>query len=254
MNFLSEKRNVLFEHFLKDYTTLFDIDVLEAKRLVKTDELFQRLTKEWYKHLHDENMVDAFAVYNDDYYFIDIFLCYTTYSREYIKKIIKHAKFAELAACDSIIDIGCGIGYSTATLKQIMPNVKAYAVNLKDTKQWKFCEIMAKRHDFQLIDDIDKAGKVDIVFASEFFEHISNPIAYIDNIVKSLDPKYMIIANSFGTWSIGHFENYWHEHARRTISQNKMEKEFNKYLKYLGFINVGDKIWNNKPKIWQKVS
>ena len=252
IDFLKEKPKILFEIFLEDYSKLFDIDKDKSRNILKSGELFKRLTEEWYKELNNNNLENAYKVYDDDYYFVDIFNCYVNYSRNYIKRIIKSSCFDELQKCESIIDIGCGISYSTSLLKQIFPESRVFAINLENTKQWKFCELMSKEMDFILLNSIDKIEQnVDIVFASEYFEHIYNPTKHIDDIVNKLKPKYMIIANAFNTWSIGHFEKY--EYDNTIVEQNIINKLFNKHLINLGYEKMKCKMWNNRPIVWKKI-
>ena len=81
--FLTEKPSILFDKFLNDYGNIFDIDNDKAKTMLRDDSLFQRLTSEWYENLDQNNLDDAFKVYDDEYYFVDIFNCYRTYSRNF---------------------------------------------------------------------------------------------------------------------------------------------------------------------------
>ncbi len=67
--FLTEKPTILFDKFLNDYGNIFDIDHNEAKRMLRDDSLFQKLTSDWYEKLDQNNLNDAFKVYDDDYYF-----------------------------------------------------------------------------------------------------------------------------------------------------------------------------------------
>jgi 2-polyprenyl-3-methyl-5-hydroxy-6-metoxy-1,4-benzoquinol methylase len=255
--FLTEKPAVLFDKFLDDYQMLFDIDRNEAKRIMKDGSLFKKLTEKWYDRLEQNNLTEAFEVYDDEYYFVDIFNCFSTYSRNYIKRLLKPSMADDKSIYDllknsqSFVDIGCGISYSTCALKTLLPNTKAYGINLKNTKQWKLCEVMAKRHDFNLIESVHHINhNVDFVFASEYFEHIYNPTAHVREIMDVISPKYFIIANAFNTWSIGHFTEY--EHAGNIVDQSKMSKIFNQFMINNGYKKVDCKMWNNKPVIWSR--
>jgi len=251
MDFIKDRPRQMFEQFLADYTLNNKIDYAEANRLVKTDELFKKLTVKWYDHLGRREMDEAFSVYDDDYYFIDIFQCFKTYSRVYIRQLAKNKIYDEMKSIRSFVDVGCGLSYSTCALKQIFPNAKGYAVNLRDTKQWGFCGIMAARHGFELVGAIDEIkGDVDLVFASEFYEHLENPIAHVRDVVDRLNPKYMVIANSFNVWAIGHFEKY--DFNGRVVDQADAGREFNKYVRSLGYESVKCGMWNNKPLVWRK--
>ncbi len=251
IDFLKEKPQVLFDHFLQDYSKLFSVDAEECKAIRKTDKIFLELSNKWYDDLENKDIRNIYEVYNHDYYFIDVFNCFVGYSRDYIKRIIKSPHFAELKTAKVIVDIGCGISYSTCLLKQIFPDAKVYAINLRDTKQWKFCEIMAKRMNFNLVGSITEIGEpVDMLFASEYFEHIYNPIEHVDDIISKLKPKHMIIANSFNTWGMGHFTSY--DVAGMIVNQDKISKMFNQHLKKRQYENIKCGIWNNKPLIWKR--
>jgi len=251
MDFLKEKPKVLFEYFLKDYGSLFKIDAKECRKIRTTDKIFLELSEKWYDDLKHKDTRNIYEVYNHDYYFIDIFNCFVTYSRDYIKRIMKSSHFDELKDAKVIVDIGCGISYSTCLLKQIFPEAKLYAINLKDTKQWKLCEIMADRVGFHLIESIDEIEEsVDILWASEYFEHIYNPIEHVDDILNKLNPKHMIVANSFNTWGMGHFTQY--DVYGTIVNQDKISKMFNQHLLTKQYKNVKCGIWNNKPLVWER--
>ena len=251
MNFLEDKPKIMFEQFLIDYNPVIPIDKNRARELVKTDELFKSLTVKWYQHLEKNNMSEAYSVYDDDYYFIDIFQCFKTYSRLFIRQLLKNPALEELKNIKSFVDVGCGLSYSTCALKQAYPDAKAYAVNLRDTKQWDFCQKMADTHDFTLVGAIEEINEpVDLVFASEFYEHLYEPLDHVKSVIDRLKPKYMVIANSFNVWAIGHFLNY--KHGDRIIDQSKMGKIFNEYLRSQGYDNIKCGMWNNKPVIWKK--
>ena len=251
MDFLKEKPQVLFEYFLKDYGSLFEINPEECRVIRKTNKIFLELSEKWYDDLSNRSTRNIYEVYNHDLYFIDIFNCFVSYSRDYIKRIIKSSHFQELKDAKVIVDIGCGISYSTCLLKQIFPEAKVYAINLKDTKQWKLCEIMAERFDFHLIESINEIEEpVDILFASEYFEHIEKPIEHLDDIINTINPKHMILANSFNTWGMGHFIKY--DMYGTIINQDKISRIFNQHLMKNHYDNIKCGIWNNKPMIWKR--
>ena len=122
-------------------------------------------------------MVDVFFVID----FVDIYDCFITYSRQYIKSI---SNLSNLTDVKSFVDLGCGLSYSTIALKQLFPNAEGYATNLKKTKLWKFCKKQSKEHGFTLVDNVSEIKRdVDLVFASEYFEHILNPINHVNEVM-----------------------------------------------------------------------
>ena len=252
IDFLKEKPRVLFEHLLKDYGTLFKIDVEECRKIRTTDEIFRKLSEKWYDDIKHENTRNIYDIYNHDYYFIDVFNCFVIYSRNYIKRLIKSSYFAELRNAKVVVDIGCGISYSTCLLKQIFSEAKVYAINLKDTKQWAFCKIMSERNGFHLVESIDEIKEsVDILWASEYFEHIKNPIDHVDDIIRKLNPKHMIIANSFNTWGMGHFEHY-KVPGNKIVKQDEINGMFNRFLLKKQYEKIKCDLWNDIPLVWKR--
>ena len=250
---LNEKPHKLFEDFLKDYNSLFKINFEKSRKILKDESLWENLTAKWYETLEKKGVKEALKIYNDDYYFIDNFNCYRTYSRHYLKQIISLDDL--FSKVKSFVDVGCGLSYSTVALKQLFPKAKGYATNLKNTKLWKFCQIMADKSDFTLIESVDEIGhNVDLVFASEYFEYILTPINHLKDIIDKTNPKILVIANAFNTKSIGHFPHYYHTEGKKEwkIPESKISRMFNKFLTSRGYVKIKTKFWNNRPVIWVK--
>ena len=272
-NLLKEKPRYLLKHFLEDYNELFKIDFNKTNNLIKEainyyngkieiPSYVKELEDKWYNSLN-QNFID-YSVYNDYYYFTDIWACWNLYSRKYILSIKKDSRIFDYFNnnVNSIVDLGCGIGYSTAMLKQMFPKAEVYGTNLATTKQFGFCYQMSKKYDFKLVSDIKDIDKqIDLVFASEYFEHIEDSIDHIKDVVNKLSPKCLFLANSFNTQSLGHFTRYKYKIGIKKFDdvelpiyeyydQKIASKKFNKTLKELGYISMKTKLWNNKPRLW----
>ena len=272
---IEEKPTKLLDEFLETYlaTQEKDFDIDYIKRLIKyyfqyhnanavvlKDRYAEHLQKvlrledEWYK-----SNCTNFDVYDDDYYFIDIWLCFVIFSRKYLRSLVKEKQIGSIHRVSfldisknvrTVLDLGCGIAYSTASLKQIYPNAIVTGTNIKDTKQWKFCKYMANKYDFRLEADVKNLqNEQDLVFASEYFEHIINPIEHLDEVL-ALNPKMLVLANAFNTKALGHFLTYKHE--GENIDQKDISKMFNNHLKDNGYKKLKTKFWNNRPNVWVK--
>ena len=204
------------------------------------------LMTKWQQSLHDQ---PDYSVYADKKYLMEAWACYFIYSRVYINNIAKKMPFLNMY--ESFIDLGCGTGLTTTHLKHEFPCVKIYGTQLKDTKQWEIAEWVADEADFALLENTKNIGDIDVVFAFEYFEHFQNPIEHLHEVVADINPKMLIIANSFNTIGIGHFEKYCHENA--IVDQKDISKLFNKTLRELGYKKHPTiKFWNNKPSVWIK--
>lgn len=252
MDLLTAKAQPLFEYLLNDYSRLFAVDVNEYRAVRLNGKLLEQLSQQWYNDLKQEHQRNIYAVYNHEYYVIDLFNCFIAYSRDYIKRLIKAEYFRQLQGAKVIVDLGCGLGYSTSLLTQVFPNAKVYATNISGTKQWAVCEIMAQRSGFTLVRSIHEVyEQVDIVFASEYFEHIRNPIEHAADIISAGKPRHLLIANSFNTWSMGHFTHY--DVYGTTVSQDKISRMFNQYLRANQYESIKCGLWNNKPTVWKRL-
>lgn len=50
-------------------------------------------------------------------------------------------------------------------------------------------------------------------FASEYFEHHELPVKHLIELLEVSHPRLLVIANSFGARSIGHFDSYYDENG-----------------------------------------
>lgn len=261
MNVLDEKPSKALETFLDDYIKLFPyLDKNQAFQKIKEpQEFFNELTTLWYDHLDAGNLDKAYEVYNHDYYVSDIWNCWQLYSRRYLRNIRDNRilnknvnTFLELTQdAKVVVDLGCGLGQSTAALTQLYPYAIVFATNLRNTKQWKYLDAyMTKRYGFYLKEDVDKINyQADIIFASEYFEHFERPTEHMKYVFNHIKPRYLVLANAFNTWSIGHFRMYYHGHQK--IHESKISDVFNNYLKGLGYEKIKTDYFNDRPTVWE---
>ncbi len=203
----------------------------------------QDIENKWYDSL--EKGQPDYSLYDDDYFAVEIWACWVVYSRKYLTLI---NKAINLKGIRSIIDMGCGIGYTTAALKQICPNAKVLGTNIEKTTQYKVAQDIGKKYGFGLIPKVNQ--QADMIFASEYFEHIETPIKHIEEVVKICNPKILVIANAFGAKSMGHFNFY--KVDDKLVENKKIGRVFNSKLRELGYKQLKLGFWNNRPQVWSK--
>jgi hypothetical protein len=190
-----------------------------------------------------------YSVYADKRYLMEAWACWHIYSRVYISNIIK--KMPLINESISLIDLGCGTALTTSYFKASFPDIRVIGTQLKDTDQWNVAAFHAEIHGFELVESTKNLGFVNIVFASEYFEHFERPLEHLEEVVADLNPYMLITANSFNTVGLGHFKTY--KHGNELIHQKDISKRFNKKLRELGYGRFQDvKFWNNKPSVWAK--
>lgn len=258
---LNSKPTELTPEFLARYANQFDVgDPKQALQELKDNAWFERLTERWYQDL-ECSIPQAYTVYDHEKYYQDVWNCFIGYSRRYLrdlrnKPVVNDKTFREYIDYPrAVVDLGCGIGYSTLGLAEIFPDSAIYGTNLMDTRQWNFCKRLFKdQPNIELVGSAFEAHQqtpVDIIFASEYFEHIYDCYAHIEDLALHVRPKYFVLANAFNTHSIGHFTEYDY-FDEKVIPQKKASRLFNETLVKCGYVKMKTTFFNNKPTIWER--
>lgn len=210
------------------------------------------LQKRWYASLRKS--VPDYSVYADEFYICELWLCWIRYSRRYLKDICRSTSlFTRSIASDikakTIIDLGCGFGYTSAGLSEIFPETSVVGTNLPNLIQTKVARRVGNRFGFKIARSY-KGFKADLVFASEYFEHFPRPVEHLIDVIEKVQPTYWLVANSFGTEAIGHFKNYIHEDT--TYDGRQISRLFNKTLRDYGYEKIKTKCWNDRPAYWKR--
>jgi len=216
----------------------------------------QELERQWYESL--EQGKPDYSVYDNEFYVADLWACWIVYSRKYLKAMENSKNMrqgvsisAQLRNAECVVDLGNGFGYTSAALKQMFPWAKVYGTNLEDTFQYQVSSLVGKQYNFQVVPSSTMVPQnADLVFASEYFEHIERPVEHLNDVIQEIEPKAFIIANAFGAISIGHFHLYYH--GQKTIPGDKISRLFNQCLRDHGYKKIETKLWNNRPSYWRR--
>jgi SAM-dependent methyltransferase len=210
----------------------------------KSTTIFQDIENKWYESLKLNNPI--YEYYSRIEFVIEAWCCFHIYSKKYISMLEK-LNIGEWNV-DSVVDVGCGIGFSTCYLKYIFPERKIYGTNVKGF-QYNIANHLAKKNGFSIMENLDSLSTIDLIFASEYFEHFYNPIEHLIYILRK-NPKILIIANSFGSRSFCHFPDY--EYNNKIYSNKEIGKIFNNILRNNGYENLDCGFWNNRPSVWRE--
>jgi len=203
------------------------------------------LQAEWYASIAAG--APDYSVYERPVYLAEVWYCWATYSRKYLRELDKAGVFA---GAKSIVDLGCGTGYSTAALSQMAPAARVCGTNVLVGEQGKLCLSMAASYSFDLCANIAEVETVDAVFASEYFEHWAAPIEHLREVL-ARRPRLLVIANTFTSPSIGHFPSYAVDGAQ--VDGATASRAFNATLVDAGYRQRKDlQLWNNRPAVWER--
>lgn len=221
---------------------------------INGNERMTELYSKWEKSVQDGK--PDYSIYNDLYYLEDAFGSWKGFSRRYLcllnKYINKEDTEIDKSEVKSVIDLGCGCGYSTIGLKSLFPDATVYGTNLPHTLQWSIdVDVFKPFKDIYAVPECDTLflSEVDLVFASEFFEHLDKPIELLSGIIQRYKPKYFVFANTFTKMSLGHFYKYSHDGVE--YDGKSISRLFNKYLRDNGYVKVNTGFFNNRPQIYK---
>lgn len=204
----------------------------------------QALEDRWYVSL--KAGIPDYGVYDNNYYVSDIWACWVVYSRKSLKTLMPFLSFFH--GVTSIADLGCGIGYTTAGLKELFPSAAVYGTQLEKTFQYEVAKGLGRERGFAVFPVVQP--KTEFIFASEYFEHFEAPTAHLREVLAVAGPRYLVLVNSFGSLSIGHFSTYQHE--GRSVPNYQMGRTFNDVLRRSGYKKVETGFWNNRPAVWER--
>ena len=227
-----------FNYFCKILDS-FSIHISDDSSVIK------QLNKRWYTSISECNI--DYSIYNEDDYFIDLWNCWKFYSSKYIKLIHKNVFLSDtISSYNSLCDLGCGFGFSTVQLKRLFPSLDIYGTNIYESKQYAIASFLGNTENFNIYQSVQ--NNTNIIFASEYFEHFYEPIDHLVNILNIANPSILIVANSFGAESIGHFKEY--KYCNNIMNPLMTSKRFNKTIIEHGFNKIDTGFWNNRPMVY----
>ena len=212
------------------------------------------LEDRWYRSLTAG--APDYGIYDDDDYLAEAWACWQVYSRYYLyclrrpKGCPPDGVAAALQPVTRLADLGCGIGYSTAALRDLFPGADVYGTQLPGPQA-----DIARTHGVTVHTDVQP--DTDVVFASEYFEHFQEPITHLQHVLTAARPRALIIASTFTSPSAGHFPEYVVTEddtlygGHRTVPGRTASRLFTEELHRHGFREMpGVNIWNHRPRIW----
>ena len=220
-----------------------------AKGQIK-EEIVSPLEARWYESL-EESRPD-YGIYNDDLYIAEAWHCWASYSRKYLR-FIRANKESLFSDVRRVVDLGCGFGYTTRALKEIFPEAEVVGTQLEGTLQHEVATGLGRDHGFTVAGSIRDIGAADLIFASEYFEHIEAPIAHLLDVLHETRPRRLVIANAFGTRAAGHFLEYLPRPYTTYfgLSGKQVAKLFRETLRRRGYEPTETTAWNNRPRLWE---
>jgi len=224
----------------------------------KPPAVYAELEHRWYDTV---NIAPDYSIYDGREYVVDLWACWSAYSRKYLRELRnpnRHPPLgvnghleARLGGVKNVVDLGCGIGFTTQGLSELFPRARVHGTNLNGTLQMKIARRVCVPLGITIAEDPQNLNvQADVVFASEYFEHFQYPIAHLTYVLDTLNPRAMLVANTFGSRSIGHFDTYYantHMYGGRAMSNL-----FGSTLRSRGYDKIQTKVWNARPTLWVK--
>jgi SAM-dependent methyltransferase len=190
-----------------------------------------------------------FTVYDGDAYLAEAWACWCQFSGPHIKTLARSGYAARVTPA-TVADLGCGIGWSTAALCRLWPDAKVTGTQLLNTLQARIARLHADSLGltFPLVEDLSGVGHVDLVFASEYFEHFLDPARHLDEVLTALTPDRLVLASTFTKNATGHFYAYLIN--GEPVPRRSVARRFNAHLRARGYERDVERFWNDRPALW----
>lgn len=211
------------------------------------------LEQRWYASLAAGS--PDYSVYADDDYLAELWACWYVYSRAHMRNLARPGSLDGtrsvvdlLGAPRDVVDLGCGIGYTTAALRRMFPQAHVVGTNLSGIKQTDVAQAVGAQHGFAVAEWPTDVEPGSVVLASEYFEHFDHPLVELARVLDGLAPRALVVANAFGAKSIGHFDAYHVDGASRDGAATS--RAFGAMLRQRGYVRQATKLWNSRPSVW----
>jgi hypothetical protein len=263
MKLLDIPLDILYKNYLSLCATIPNISLYDIqKQMNETKQILKSkvrgtstLERLWYNAL--ALGTPDYSIYDMDAYLGEVWACWSLYARSYLRVLRSttiingHSFFTDLGQVRGIADLGCGCAYTTAALTELFPESVVIGTNLEQTKQMHIGRLMGEKYYFNIVGNIKLIQHpIDLVFATDYFEHFPKPVDHLKDVLNTLHPKALLLANTFNAKAIGHFDIY--EIDSKIYEGKETSKLFNTILKSNGFKQVKTNFWNNRPTYWKK--
>jgi SAM-dependent methyltransferase len=232
------------------------VHLADPKQERAASQPLEELQVRWYRALASGS--PDWSVYAAPEYLAEAWACWSFYSRKYLRHIRDRKSLPPWGIAGriedgaKIVDLGCGIGMTTAALTELYPRAQVIGTNLPDTLQTKIAKGLGRAYGFQVVDGTAAIrGATSLVFASEYFEHFEAPIDHLREVLRDLRPKRLIIANTFNAKSTGHFDRYSVDGS--FVDGPTTSRLFGRELRASGYQRLEANLWNNRPAVWDLI-
>jgi len=236
-------------------------DILNLIKEKYPEEIDYNLVRE-YINLHSYECPEHLQIYNKHESYQNLFylycatVCYFDYSKGAVRFL--EINKDKLPGINRILDLGAGNGLTSMHLSEAF-NCTVY-YNQLDGIQKIFAKELFMRYKPNCVilpedkNFIKTRGDIDLVFASDFFEHLEYPVNFLENVIKRTNPKYITTCNAFTAPHPDHIQKYKYQEDNESyieIEPKQMSRFFSKKMRDNGY-EVYLSGWHCRPYIWRK--
>lgn len=184
--------------------------------------------------------------YDSRWYALTLIDCFCDYTAKNAKAFASWWEYRT----GTILDLGGGIGASTALLEDLA-GAEVVFHSYGEGPQLTIARDLigastsvVTRDEKALLREVRPTA----VFACELFEHVRDPFRLLADITEA-EVDVICCANSFGAYDFGHWRTY-DDGRGGEIPRDSMGREFAKELRLLGWRKDPAAFWNGRPSIW----
>lgn len=243
------------------------LDLVELNRLARTCVEYARATARVRLQLRGRQQLERrwyasvaagqpdLDVYSAPAYLADLWADWIVHSRTYLRQL-RRARTPEqlllddLAPVSTIVDLGAGLGYTSAALRVLFPAALVVATELAGTPQAQALRLLSKQYDFAVASEVRELVRSDLVCAFGYLEQQQSPVAHLYEVLERTQPRALLVAADFGANAVGRF--YQYEVAGQALDGIATAREVVRALAQAGYTKVATDLRHGRPVYYKK--
>jgi SAM-dependent methyltransferase len=209
------------------------------------------LTEKWFAYYEPQHL--EYEMYASPEYAVSAYFCYATQSKAHIRQLAKWID-RYCSPGQRILDVGAGIGATSALLQDLLPHHQVFYSNLPGYQQTA-AELLFEKtgSKVQIVEDDTGIG-ASVVLALEYMEHFEEPALEMQRLLSPPSVRVFADVSSFQFSCAGHWSTYKFGGVR--AGRKQARRHYNEAIRNLRFTSAHKVIegtkpfWNNRPAVW----
>lgn len=180
---------------LREVATYFGIpDLTEVER--RCASAVETMRDEWHDHIDAQRRDSIESFYNSATYIYDLMGWHSLRDDDGPLAYVLGLEIARERGVKQCLDFGSGVGSGALLLDRagIEMSLADISATLLDFARWRFIQRGLSVHGYNLQQTVLPGESFDMILAMDVFEHLTDPVATVENLHRALRPGGLLFA------------------------------------------------------------